>query len=331
MKAIIPVAGIGTRLRPHTHTNPKVLLPVAGKPILGHILDEMANLGVEEITLIVGYRGDQVRDYVKSAYPAFRANFVDQEEMLGLGHAIWLARKAHGDEPALIILGDTVFKADLGAAIAGPSSALGVKEVEDPRRFGVVELGQGGRISRLWEKPQDPPSNLAIVGIYWIKNAPLLFKSLDHIILNKLAGAKGEYQLTDALQMMIEAGEPMITFPVDGWHDCGKRETLLDTNRALLDLGAGTTPDKSRFPDSVFLPPVSIAEDARVERSIVGPHVSVSTGAAVVGSVISDSILGPNSQVENCVLRESVISDHARVCGAARVLNVGDSSEIDFA
>lgn len=330
MKAIIPVAGIGTRLRPHTHTNPKVLLPVAGKPILGHILDEMVGLGVSEITFIVGYRGDQVRDYVTGSYP-FKSNFVDQPEMLGLGHAISLAKQAHGEkEPALIILGDTVFRADLASVVKKGKSALGVKEVADPRRFGVVETDGGDGIVKLWEKPEKPPSKLAIVGIYYLANSKLLFECLDHLIENDIR-TKNEFQLTDALQLMLDRGEKMSWFNVSGWHDCGKRETLLETNRSLLDLGVGEQANGRSFPGSVIIPPVAIAASARIENSIVGPYVSLSEGACVTRSIVSDSILGPSSAVNNTILRESVISDHARVTGKSKVLNVGDSSEIDFA
>jgi len=336
MNAIIPVAGIGTRLRPHTHTNPKVLLPVAGKPILGHILDEMMALGVEEITFIVGYRGNQVVDYVSSAYPNFMAHYVEQAEMLGLGHAISLARPHHDtDQPGLIILGDTIFKADLRPVIEGKTSALGVKEVEDPRRFGVVETDDpnpGGRIRRLHEKPAIPPSKLAIVGIYFIKNMPLLFERLAHNIDNNIR-TKNEFQLTDALQGMLDKGERMTHFPVSGWYDCGKRETLLETNRALLDMGAGLADLQHcdpRWPDSVIIPPVAIGPDVSIERSIVGPHVSLSPRAVVRNSIVKDSILGPAAVVENCLLDASVISDQARVSGRSTSLNVGDSSEIDF-
>lgn len=328
MKAIIPVAGIGTRLRPHTHTNPKVLLPVAGKPIIGHILDEMVKIGIEEITFIVGYRGRQVRDYVEANY-RFRTNFVDQEEMLGLGHAIWLARPFHDtSEPALIILGDTIFKADLDPVVRGSVSMLGVKEVADPRRFGVIEKNEAGRIVRLVEKPEVPPSRLAIVGIYFLRDMPLLFRCLEHNITRGVR-TKNEFQLTDALQRMLEQGEPMGYFAVAGWHDCGKRETLLETNRALLQMGIGATHGRVGK-DSLVIPPVAIAEDVRIERSIVGPNVSISAGSAVTDSIVRDAIISSNSIVENCLLSGSVISDNARVTGRFSSLNVGDSSEIDF-
>ncbi|NUN51587.1 MAG: NTP transferase domain-containing protein [Planctomycetaceae bacterium] len=328
MKAIIPVAGIGTRLRPHTHTAPKVLLPVAGQPILGHILQELERVGVTEITFIIGYRGDQVREYVNGSF-RFKANYVVQPEMLGLGHAISLAKPYHdADEPVLIILGDTIFKADLPGLLASRDSLLAVKEVEDPRRFGVVEVAGDGTIRRLVEKPSHPPSNLVIVGIYFLRDARLLFRCLDRLIAGNIR-TKNEYQLTDALQMMLEAGHVMRPFPIEGWHDCGKRETLLETNRALLDLGVATN-QPARLHHSVIIPPVAIGENVTIERSIIGPHVSVSSGSVVRNSVIVDSIIAASASVENAVLRSSVIFDNARVLGRQAVLNVGDASEIDM-
>ena len=228
MKAIIPVAGVGTRLRPHTYTLPKVLLNVAGKPILGHILDALQQHNIDEATIIVGYMGDLVEDYVRRNY-SMNVTFIYQEERLGLGHSIWIAREHITDnEPLLIILGDTIFDVDLSLATNSRFSTLGVKSVDDPRRFGVVEL-EKGFISRLIEKPENPTTNLALVGLYFINNPTLLVDSLQTLIDNNIR-TRDEYQLTDALQMMIDKGEKFTTFPVEGWYDCGKPETLLSTN-----------------------------------------------------------------------------------------------------
>lgn len=331
MKAIIPVAGIGTRLRPHTHTQPKVLLPVAGKPMLAHILDELVNLGFDEVTFIIGYKGEMIRDFVTSHYN-FKSNFVEQPEMRGLGHAIWLAKPYHDtDEPVLIVLGDTIFKADLKKVFEMPESALGVHEVEDGRRFGIVELDANQQVKRLVEKPQEPPTNLAIVGIYYITHPPRLFEALGEIVEKNITTA-GEIQLTDALQIMLDRGEPMRTFLIDGWYDCGKAETILSTNRELLDkqmLGAKDHSNlSSRYPDSVIKMPVAIAEDARLEGCIVGPHVSISAGSVLKDCIVRNSIIGENADVGSIVLQDSLISDNAKVAGNLINLNVGDSSEI---
>ncbi|HLP29451.1 MAG TPA: nucleotidyltransferase family protein, partial [Candidatus Didemnitutus sp.] len=224
MHAIIPVAGIGTRLRPFTHSLPKVLVNVAGKPILGHILDTLVAQGVTSATIITGYKGELVEEYVRSTYE-LNVTFVVQEEMLGLGHAIWVARESLKEEPVLIILGDTVFDVDLSVLATSQFSSLGVKYVDDPRRFGVV-IEEGGFVHRLVEKPETPVSNLAIVGLYFIRRPEALRTALTSLIDNDLR-TKGEYQLTDALQLMVDAGEKFTTFSVDGWYDCGKPETLL--------------------------------------------------------------------------------------------------------
>lgn len=331
MKAIIPVAGIGSRLRPHTHTQPKVLLPVAGKPMLAHILDELTSLGFDEVTFIIGYKGEMIRDFVTSHY-SFKANFVEQPEMKGLGHAIWLAKPHHySDEPVLIVLGDTIFKADLKKVFDMKESALGVHEVEDGRRFGIVELDRALQVKRLVEKPENPPTNLAIVGIYYMTQPKQLFDALEELISEGTTTA-GEFQLTDALQKMLDAGTPMRPFKIDGWYDCGKPETILETNRDLLDQQMLGKKDYSsvadRYPDCVIKMPVAIAETARLENCIVGPHVSISADSDLRDCIVRNSIIGTSAEVSAIILEDSLISDNAKVAGNLLRLNVGDSSEI---
>ena len=309
MKAIIPVAGVGTRLRPHTYTLPKVLLNVAGKPILGHILDALQQHNIDEATIIVGYMGDLVEDYVRRNY-SMNVTFIYQEERLGLGHSIWIAREHITDnEPLLIILGDTIFDVDLSLATNSRFSTLGVKSVDDPRRFGVVEL-EKGFISKLIEKPENPTTNLALVGLYFINNPTLLVDSLQTLIDNNIR-TRDEYQLTDALQMMIDKGEKFTTFPVEGWYDCGKPETLLSTNRYLLD-GKSTykTPE-----GVVIIPPAFVAENAIIERSVIGPYTTVASGATVIDSVVRDSIISDGATVTASTLEQSIIGNNAIVKG----------------
>jgi glucose-1-phosphate thymidylyltransferase len=325
MKAIIPVAGIGTRLRPHTHTIPKALVPVAGKPIVGHILDELEPLGIREVVLVTGYMGDRVKDYVAAAYPNLHTCCVDQEERLGLGHAIYLTRECVGREPLLIVLGDTVVTADYSALAGGKRTLIGVKEVEDPERFGVVEV-LDGLVRDLVEKPDVPPSNLAIVGLYYIANSPLLFECLSEIVENDVR-TKGEFQLTDALKLMLERGEEMGIYAVSGWHDCGRPETLLDTNRVLLERSGGSG---RTIEGSIIISPVSIDPSALIERSVVGPYVSIASGATVRDSVVRDSILSAGATVEMSLLTRSLIGEGAIVRGHYQRLNVGDSSEIEM-
>ncbi|MBD3368193.1 MAG: NTP transferase domain-containing protein [Candidatus Eisenbacteria bacterium] len=325
MKAIIPVAGIGTRLRPHTHTIPKALVQVAGKPILGHILDELVPLGVEDVVLVTGYMGDRVRSYMEQAYADLNVCYVHQEERQGLGHAIFLTRECIGDEPVLIILGDTIVTADYSALLSDERTLIGVKEVEDPTRFGVVEV-EDDMVQGLVEKPDVPPSNLAIVGLYNIAETGALFDGLAEIIDRGIT-TKGEYQLTDALRIMLEAGIEMGTFEVEGWYDCGLPDTLLETNRFLLERSGGNGSGVAGE-DSVIIQPVSIDPTAVISRSIVGPFVSVAAGSRITDSVVRDSILNANAEVERSLLDRSLIGEGALVRGHYQRLNVGDSSEI---
>ncbi|MBN2565067.1 MAG: NTP transferase domain-containing protein [Candidatus Eisenbacteria bacterium] len=325
MKAVIPVAGIGTRLRPHTHTVPKALVPVAGKPIVGHILDELEPIGVNEVVLVTGYMGDRVKDYVTEAYPSLNICCVDQEERKGLGHAIYLTKECITEGPVLIVLGDTVVTADYSALVRGDRTLIGVKEVDNPELFGVVEV-EDGRVRSLVEKPDVPQSNLAIVGLYYIVNVPLMFECLTEVIERDIR-TKGEYQLTDALKLMLERGENMGTFPVEGWFDCGRPETLLETNRVLLRRSGG---NGTSIEGSIVLDPVSIDPSAEIERSVVGPYVSVAGGAVIRDSVVRDSILNAGAVVERSVLGQSLVGEGAVVKGHFQRLNVGDSSEIDM-
>lgn len=331
MKVIIPVAGMGTRLRPHTHTAPKVLLQVAGKPILGHILDEIKTFDdVSEVTFIIGYMGEMIEEYVKKHY-SFKTNFVTQEKMLGLGHAIHLtAQYNRGDEPVLIILGDTIFKADFSEILKNDSSYIGVKEVEDPKRFGIVEL-ENGYIKNVFEKPDHPTSNLAIVGIYYLLAPNLLFDSLDYIIDNDLR-TKDEYQLTDALELMLKKKHKMKTFKIDEWLDCGKPETLLATNKALLEMKFKNNNISlaEKYKNSIFVPPVFVDKDAKIKNSIIGPYTSISKGTVVENSIIMNSIISRDSNVKEVVLNEAIIGNNSHITGNSFKLNIGDNSGIDF-
>jgi len=322
--AVIPVAGEGTRLRPHTYSRPKVLLEVAGRPMLAHILDKLVEQGVKDVVFIVGFRGQDVGDFVKREYD-FYSVYVDQPERKGLGHAIYLARDHVKPGPVLVVLGDTIFRADLSRVIDGGMSRIAVMETDDPRRFGIVEL-EGERVVGVVEKPADPPSNLAVIGIYYIRDSKVLFDCLDYVVRNDIK-TKGEYQLTDALAVMVERGEPLGVFLVDGWYDCGKVETLLRANRDLLELEPGGGAGEG----TAIIPPVAIHPDAEVRASIVGPHVSIAGGVIVERSVIRDSIISSGTEIRDSVLVSSVIGRNCRVRGSVGSLNIGDESGADGA
>jgi glucose-1-phosphate thymidylyltransferase len=324
MRAIIPVAGVGTRLRPHTYTLPKVLLNVAGKPILGHILDAIIDQGIRKATIVTGYMGKLVEDYVTSRYD-IDVEFVPQKSSLGLGHAIWVAKDTFDQDPLLIILGDTIFDVNLRLMTQSNNSTIGVRKVDDPRRFGVVKQNSEGIITELIEKPETFVSDLAIVGLYFISNPNLLKESLNELIDNNIK-TRDEYQLTDALQLMLNKGEKFTTFPVEGWYDCGKPETLLETNRYLLDKYPLVNSDEN----AVIIPPVYIAPTAIVKSSVIGPYATVADGAIVQDSVIRNSIISDEATVTSSLLEDSIIGNNAIVKGHFYKLNVGNSSEIDY-
>lgn len=323
MKAIIPAAGIGTRLRPHTHTAPKALLHVAGKPILGHILDELRAFGIDEIIFIVGFMGDKIVDYVTRNYK-IKATFVNQEELSGLGWAIYLTREHIADDPVLIILGDTIFETDLDKVIGGSYDTIGTKIVADPRRFGIAET-DGEFVTALVEKPEKPASNLALVGIYYIKSTDLFKRCLEELVNRKIT-TRGEYQLTDALGLMLKYGCKMTTFNVEGWYDCGKPEAMLDTNRYLLSQIKSVDYREG----NILIPPVFISPTAVLENSVLGPYVSVADDSRIIRSIVRDSIISEGAEVTDCMLESSLVGNNSTVSGHYQKLNLGDSSEIDF-
>jgi len=321
--AIVPVAGVGTRLRPHTHTYPKVLLTVGDKPIIGHILDDLQKAGIRKVYMIIGYMGDKITEYVKANYPKLKVTYIVQSEAKGLGHAIWLA-KDYVEGPALIMLGDTILSADIKKFLKPGTNALAVKEVEDPRRFGVVE-SKGGYIRKVVEKPQHPKTNMAIVGIYSFNNSSVLFGSLDKLIASGRK-TKGEIQLTDALEIMIKSGVKIKPITIEGWYDCGKPETLLLTNRYILK-------KKKMFAKRkgvVIIEPVYIAKSAKIKNAIIGPNVSVGENVEISWSMISDSIIGRDSSISNMNLNESLIGSGIVLKDHIKRINIGDNSEINF-
>jgi len=325
MKVVILLAGLGTRLRPHTYSKPKPLIPVAGKPVLGHILDRLAGLDIAETIFVVGYLGEQIQQYVTQHYPHLAARYVEQTEMKGQAHAINLARE-YIDQPVLIIFGDTIWETDFTRLARVQSDGLiYVKPVEDPRRFGVA-LVQDGWVTRLVEKPTTPVSNLAVVGVYYFRNWQALLQSIEQVIARDIQ-LKGEYFLADAMQLMLEAGARLEVETIPVWEDCGTREALLKTNRYLLNQRSYARPIEG----SVVLPPVYISDHAQIRNSIIGPYVSISDGAVIENSILRDCIVSENAHIENRVMEQSLIGKEARVRGTFQRMNVGDSSEIDSA
>ncbi len=322
MKAVIPLAGMGKRLRPLTHTCPKALVPVAGKPILGHIVDSLVDAGVTGLVPIIGYMGDQIRGYLTENYD-IPVDFVVQHDQNGIAHAISLTREFADDSELIIILGDTIIDADFSGIPAAGDYVLGVREVDDPHRFGICEVS-GGIITGIEEKPDDPKSNLAVVGVYYFKDSSPLYRSCEYVIENDIR-TKGEYQLTDALSNMIESGARFVPYEIGNWFDCGKVETLLETNSTLL---AGR---KSGFKgkESVIIDPCHIGEGSSVENSVIGPDVTVASGCTIRNSIISNSIVCEGCVISGANLEGSVIGRGTQVTGRPKRLNIGDDSQVD--
>ena len=329
MKAVIPVAGIGSRLRPHTFTQPKALIPVAGKPILSHIIDALQDAGFNDFVFIIGYLGDKIKEYVEENHKDVNSTFVVQNVREGIAHAIWTTKEFIENEDELIIaLGDTIFDMDMKQLMKMPGSALGTKKVEDPRRFGVVELGADGFINRMVEKPAVPVSNLALVGIYKIKEVDALMEAIQYNLDNNIR-TKNEFQLTDALMRMIDRGTKMSVYNVENWFDCGKKDALLETNAILLqrpEFPKTTT----EFENTILIQPVFIDKGCVIRNSIIGPNVSVGKHANIENSIIGESIIGPEAHIKNALLHNSLIGNEATLTGVQQSLNIGDSTEINF-
>ncbi|MEO1413853.1 MAG: sugar phosphate nucleotidyltransferase [Bacteroidota bacterium] len=329
MKAVIPVAGAGTQLRPHTHTQPKPLIPVAGKPILGHIIDNLIEAGIRKQIFIVGYLKEKISTYVEEQYgDQIEAEFVVQEPRKGLAHAIWTAQDHfREEEEILIVLGDTIFTEDTKKLLKLPGSILAVHQVDDPRSFGIAMLDEHKMVKKLVEKPEIPTSNLALVGMYKICHIPELIHQLNTIVKPPLDPGK-EYYLTDVLMGMVNAGVELRTHTVENWYDCGKKQTLLLTNRILLERLNNLS--QYQLENTVVIPPVHIAEGCDIQGSIIGPYVAIAENAKIHHSIVSDSILGAYSQLESIILSHSVIGNDTSLKGKSNSINIGDNTEIDF-
>jgi glucose-1-phosphate thymidylyltransferase len=332
VKAIIPVAGAGTKLRPLTYTQPKALIPIAGKTILGVIVDQLLEAGVTEFVFVIGYLGEKIQRYIEKTYPTLTHTFVTQNDRRGTGHAIGLTKDIVGDDEVMIVLGDTVCDYNVKDILNSSTSQIGVRKVDDPRSFGVAELNDKDIVTRMVEKPLIPKSNMAMVGIYYIKETPAMYAALARH-LSSAADENGEYHLTNALQHMIEDGIKFHAFRVTNWFDCGKKESLLSTNAILLKQMEEIYPEKQRtdeFISTVIIHPVNIAEGCSISHCIIGPNVTIGEFTKVESSIIKDSIIGSYAELQQVVLNSSIIGNDAFVRGLSQSLNIGDNTEIDL-
>ena len=331
MKAIIPVAGAGTKLRPLTYTQPKALIPLAGKTILGVIIEQLADAGVDEFVFVIGYLGEKIQRYIDKNYPHLKHTYVQQNDRRGTGHAIWLTRDVVKDDEVMIVLGDTVCDYNVKEVLASNVSQIGVRKVDDPRSFGVAELNDFDMVVRMVEKPLIPKSNMAMVGIYYIKETASMYANLSKHLSNT-ADENGEYHLTSALQHMVEDGINIHAFRVNTWFDCGKKETLLSTNATLLRQMESSQPGKFNysFDNTVIIHPVNIAEGCNIRNSIIGPNVTIGEHTKIDSSIVKDSIIGSFAELQQVVLNSSIIGSDAFIRGLSQSLNIGDNTEIDL-
>jgi glucose-1-phosphate thymidylyltransferase len=322
MQVIIPLAGKGTRLRPHTHLVPKPLLKVAGRPVMDWVMDRLQGLQVSELIFITGHLKEQVEEYARTRYP-YPCRFIEQKVQDGTAGAVNLARP-HVTEPVLVIFVDTVFEADL--TLINRVKADGIiwaKEVEDYQRFGVVVTDKDGFMTKIVEKPSTPISRLANIGLYYINDTATLWKGIDHVLASP--ANKGEFFLTDAFQYMIEHGRRIFTAEVGGWYDCGKLDTLLETNEILLRKGSARRKD---YPGVTIHDPVLIQDGVTIEHSVIGPNVTLEAGSKVVNSRLEHVIVGNRCILLDARLHHSMLGDRVSVSGLSGTVTLGDDSEV---
>lgn len=332
MKAIIPLAGKGTRLRPHTHHTPKPLMKVAGKPVLAYILDDLIAVGVTEMVFIVGHLRETMEAWISTEYPDLKAHYVLQEVQDGTAGAVALA-EPWVDEEVLIVFADAVLEVDYGLVKTLPPEFGGIiwaKEVEDYQRYGVIITADDGTMATIVEKPKEPVSKLANIGLYYIRDHKLLFEGIHHT-LNAPSGPGGEFFLTDAFQYMVDHGSKILTAPVEGWWDAGKPETLLETNAHLLQTRHGGIAASAVVEHAEIIEPVRIEADVVVRGGRIGPNVTLEEGAHVEACELNDCVVGPGAHLEHARLRHSLVGGHAVVRRVAGTLLVTDHSVVEGA
>ena len=329
MKAIIPVAGAGTKLRPHSYTQPKALIPLAGKTVLSIIIDQMREAGIQEFILLLVTWGIRSGITFRLKYPDIQAHYVQQIDRQGIGHAIQLAKAAVNNDEVIVVLGDTICEYNVSDVVNSPGSMLGVRKVDDPREFGVAEIATDGFIDHVVEKPHIPKSNMALVGIYKIRESAQLFECLENNFLQGLR-THGEYSLTDALDCMLQKGVKFKPFKVESWFDCGRKETLLESNATLLKKFTAPEDKQYSFENTVLIHPVSIGEGCDIRNSIIGPNVTIGENSKINYSIIRNSIIGSFSNLFDIVLEASIIGSDTGLKGETRTLNIGDNTNIDL-
>ena len=326
MKVIIPLAGIGTRLRPHTHLVPKPMLKIAGKPVIDYVVDDLKKLGgVEEVIYITGHLKEKVEEYVRANTP-WKSVFIEQKKQLGTADAIGLARP-HVDQPVMVIFVDTIFDADLSIIPTCTSDGIiWAKTVEDYQRFGVIVADKNGHMERIVEKPDTPISKRANIGLQYVKNWKLMFEGIDWVM--KQPPNKGEFYLTDAFQYMVDKGAKLDVVDVDGWYDAGKIDTLIETNRIMLEKRKMARKPAGLAADAKIIEPVYIEDGVTIRNSTVGPNVSVGKGTVLEDTAIKNAIVGERCRLVQCRFHDSLIGNDVVVRGFRGTATLGDHAEL---
>ena len=335
MKIIVPMAGRGSRLRPHTLTVPKPLIPIAGKPIVQRLVEDIVSVcgdkKVDEIAFIIGDFGDQVEVDLKNVAENLGAkgSIYYQDKPLGTAHAIHCAADSMDDE-IVVAFADTLFRADFTLDTEA-DSVIWVKQVEDPSAFGVVQFAGDGTINNFVEKPKEFVSNLAIIGIYYFKDGLGLRKELKYLLDNNIMN-KGEYQLTDALSSLLKQGKVFKPGTVNDWMDCGNKAITVETNSKMLGYLEGKDElrgENITLENSTIIEPCYIGSNVVLKNATVGPNVSLGDHCVVEDAAIEGSLIQTNSTITNINLKDSMIGNHAHVDGRWTSLSLGDYSRMD--
>lgn len=329
LKIIIPMAGLGSRLRPLTWSRPKPLVSLAGATVLDHLLATFKSVpnpgNVEYVFIMSPGQQELIQAHMQKMYPKVKVHYVEQPEKKGQSDALSHARQ-HLQGRALVVFSDTLIEVDFSSIETETVDSIAwVKAVPDPRRFGVVEVDSRGLVTRLIEKPNDMNNNLAVVGCYYFSDGKKLMDAIDEQIERKIA-LRGEYYLTDAINLMLENRATMRVEQVKIWLDAGTSEALLDTNRYLLENGRANLEEHGTFDDNVIIPPVFIHPDARVNSSIIGPFVSIGAGCIINKSTLKDSILSQGAHITDAHLEGSLLGYDVVVNGLKGKFNLGDNS-----
>jgi len=323
MDIILPVAGFGTRLRPHTWSKPKPLVTVAGKAMLEHVLDRVMPVKPGKLVFITGYLGEQIEAWARENYPDVELVFVEQPEMLGQSDAVYRTRD-HVDGDALMLYPDALFEADFSGLDQREVDGVAyTKHVDDPSAYGIAVV-EGGKVTKVVEKPSEPVSNEALVGIYYFRKMTDVYSAIEEQ-MRKDIKTKGEFFLTDAIQIMIDRGAVFGTEQIDVWEDCGNADALLDTNKYLL---SHQPPSPAQRAGSLIVPPSYVHREAKLEDAVVGPYASIGKGTVVRNSVVRDSIIVEDSEIVDAILQRSVVGSKVTIQGSARSIDVGDNGKV---